>query len=94
MTHEEYVKCPICQSCGMPMQNEEQFGKNADGSRNTNYCIHCCPDGEEKMQGTLEEMIAFCAKMETQLGLYPDEAAAKTALSQYLPTLRRWKQDV
>lgn len=92
MTHEKYVKFPICQSCGMPMQHPDQHGRHADGSPHKAYCIYCCPEGEEKMQGTLEEMIAFCAKVETQMGLHKDEAEAKERLSAYLPTLERWKK--
>ncbi len=92
MTHEAYTKCPICQSCGMPMQNEDQFGRHADGSRNETYCIYCCPDGEEGMQGTLEEMISVCARIEAQMGLHPDEETAKQRLSTYLPTLKRWRK--
>ena len=92
MTPKETMKLPICQSCGMPMQNPEQYGKHADGSTNTEYCIYCCPEGEEKMHGTLEEMIETCARIETQMGLHPDEAAAKAKLAAYLPTLRRWKK--
>ena len=91
MTHEEAMKFPICQSCGMPIQTADQFGKHADGSENREYCLYCCPSGEENMQGSLEEMIALCAKIETQLGLYPDEETAKTRLQAYLPTLRRWQ---
>ncbi len=34
----------ICQSCGMPMQ-EEQYGTNQDGSRNEKYCCYCYKDG-------------------------------------------------
>ena len=30
----------ICQSCGMPMQ-EEQYGTNRDGSKNHTYCCYC-----------------------------------------------------
>lgn len=92
MTPEAYMKFPICQSCGMPMQSPEQYGKNADSSANPEYCIYCCPEGEEKMQGTLEEMIETCARIETKMGLHPDEATAKAKLAAYLPTLRRWKK--
>lgn len=92
MTPEEYMKLPICQSCGMPMQSPEQYGKHADGSVHTEYCIYCCPEGEEKMHGTLEEMIETCARIETQMGLHPDEATAKAKLAAYLPTLKRWKK--
>ena len=31
------MELKICQSCGMPMQ-EEQYGTETDGSRNDTYC--------------------------------------------------------
>ena len=83
----------ICQSCGMPMDKPELYGKHADGTPNPEYCLYCCPDGEEKMTGTLQEMIDCCVPIELQLGLHPDEATARARISAYLPTLRRWKQD-
>ena len=92
MTNDDLMKFPICQSCGMPLQTPDQLGKNADGTANGDYCIYCCPEGEEKMQGTLEEMIETCAKIETKMGLHPNEAAARERLAAYLPTLRRWKK--
>lgn len=88
----ETMNFPICQSCGMPMQQDDQFGKNADGTQNRDYCVYCCPNGPENMEGTLEEMIALCAKIETQMGLHPDEETAKERLARYLPTLARWKK--
>ena len=36
----------ICQSCAMPMETSEMFGKNADGSENKEYCIYCYPNGK------------------------------------------------
>ena len=48
MTPEEYMKLPICQSCGMPMQSPEQYGRHADGSTNTEYCIYCCPKARRR----------------------------------------------
>ena len=83
---------PVCQSCGMPLTQPDQLGRHADGTPNPEYCIYCCPEGEEKMTGTLEEMIDFCVPVEVKLGLFPDEPSARAALSAYLPTLRRWKK--
>ena len=80
----DFANTPICQSCGMPMTAPEQFGKNADGTTNADYCVYC-------MRGTLDEMIDFCAPLEVKLGLFPDEKAARDALSHYLPTLKRWR---
>ena len=85
------TNAPICQSCGMPLTAPEQFGKNADGTTNGDYCVYCCPDGEANMRGTLDEMIDFCAPLEVKLGLFPDEKTARNALAQYLPTLKRWR---
>ena len=31
----------FCQSCGMPLQAEDQWGTNADGSLNEEYCCYC-----------------------------------------------------
>ena len=80
----------ICQSCGMPMQVEEHFGRNTDGSRNEEYCCYCMQDG---MLGecTLEEMIDICAKIEVEDGRCKNLEEAKEALGKYLPTLERWK---
>ena len=50
-----FANIPVCQSCGMPLQSPEQYGKHADGSPNPEYCIYCCPSGEEQMTGTLED---------------------------------------
>ena len=86
-----FANTPICQSCGMPLTAPEQFGKNADGTTNGDYCVYCCPNGEANMTGTLDEMIDFCAPLEVKLGLFPDEKTAGDALSRYLPTLRRWR---
>lgn len=36
----------ICQSCGMPIENTNQLGKNIDGSTNNNYCKYCYDNGE------------------------------------------------
>ena len=57
----------ICQSCGMPMQ-EEQYGTNRDGSKNHTYCCYCYKDGAFAQDCSLEEMIDFCAAFEVEGG--------------------------
>ena len=39
----------FCQSCGMPLTRAEDFGTNADGSTNFDYCRHCYQDGKYNM---------------------------------------------
>ncbi len=36
----------FCQSCAMPMQNPDDFGTNADGSNNNEYCSYCFRNGK------------------------------------------------
>jgi hypothetical protein len=50
----------FCQSCGMPMIEDAHFGKNADGSKNDDYCLHCYPNGAFPGECTMDEMIDIC----------------------------------
>ena len=36
----------FCRTCGMPLTREEDFGTNADGSVNYDYCQYCYKDGK------------------------------------------------
>lgn len=87
----------ICQSCGMPMHKPEDFGTNADGAQNMEYCTYCYQNGAFTRDVTMEEM------METNLK-YIDEwnkgtgnnmtvDEARPVLRQFLSTLKRWKKD-
>jgi hypothetical protein len=41
ITMEEII---ICQSCSMPLEKEEDYGTNADGTKNNEYCVYCFKD--------------------------------------------------
>lgn len=80
----------ICQSCGMPMQTEEVYGNNADGTKNDEYCVYCFPKGEfVDPNATLEEMIETCVPFMVQQGV--SEEKAREELNAVLPGLKRWK---
>ena len=82
----------FCQSCGMPMTEEDHFGKNTDGSKNDEYCCYCFPNGAfSDSAGTLEEMIELCAPHVVEAGLCPDTDSARKMLGESLPQLKRWK---
>lgn len=81
----------VCQSCGMPMQ-EEQYGTNQDGSRNDNYCCYCFKDGDFEQKCTMEEMVEFCAPFEVEGGRAKTLEEAKAGLMTYFATLERWKK--
>ena len=87
----------ICQSCGMPMTDNEHFGNNQDGSINLDYCAYCFKDGHFTSKATIEEMIAenvatsdsFALKDEKGNLISKEEAISK--MKTYFPTLKRWK---
>jgi len=83
---------PCCQSCGAPLDAEEKFGKNADGSTNSDYCVFCFNNGAFRdPQMTLDRMVEFVAgamSQKTGIGI----EAAKIQASTLLPTLKRWCQ--
>lgn len=82
----------ICQSCGMPMQEDGQFGTNADGTKNEKYCCYCYKEGRFAQDCSMEEMADFCAPFEVEGGRCKTVQEAKAELMKYLPTLERWKE--
>lgn len=79
----------ICQSCGMPMHHSD-YGKNADGSGNTDYCRYCYSDGGFIKEETMEEMIESCIRYLVGEQFNTAEAA-REYLAKLYPTLKRWK---
>lgn len=79
----------ICQSCGMPMK-EEQYGSNKDGSVNDKYCCYCYKEGAFAQDCTMEEMADFCAPFEVEGGRAKTVEEAKGQLMGYFSTLERW----
>ena len=83
----------FCQSCAMPLTEEDQFGTNADGSKNEDYCLYCYKDGAFiSAQATMEEMIEFCIPHTLKAGVYPDENTAREAMRAFFPKLKLWQK--
>jgi len=81
----------ICQSCGMPMQKNEDFGTNTDGSKNEEYCHFCYKEGRFTDEGiTVEEKINKNIEMATKMGM-PEEKAREMA-NNIIPKLKRWNE--
>lgn len=83
----------FCQSCGMPMgEADELYGKNADGSRNEDYCSYCFENGNFTFHGTMEEMIEVCVPHMTSANHGMSEEQAREGMLAWFPTLKRWKK--
>lgn len=81
-----------CQSCGMPLiESEGLLGTHLDGTAHHEYCIYCFKDGAFVADCTVSEMIKSCIPfmLEAHPNLTREEA--HQSLSEFLPTLKRWK---
>ena len=76
----------------MPLQKAEDFGTNADGSRNEDYCAYCYKEGKFLADCSMEEMIEFCLDATKDTGLYTDREEARSQMMAWFPTLKRWQK--
>ena len=82
----------FCQSCAMPLEKSEDFGVNADGSKNEDYCQYCYTGGAFTVDCTVDEMIETCIPFYLEAGVYQDADQARIAMRDYFPKLKRWAQ--
>ncbi len=83
----------FCQSCGMPMNSDEDRGTNKDQTKSKEYCRYCYENGVFSSDETMEAMIDTCVPFALEAGYYPDEKTAREAMLSFFPTLKRWKRD-
>ncbi len=82
----------ICQSCGMPMQAAEDFGTDAGGGKNKEYCQFCWQNGEFTAKIGLPEFTEMQVKIATEkLGM--TEVEAREVAEATLPELGRWRRE-
>ncbi|MDR2541748.1 MAG: zinc ribbon domain-containing protein [Candidatus Peribacteria bacterium] len=81
----------ICQSCSMPLEKEEDYGTNADGSKNEDYCVYCYKDGAfiDNID-SVEEYIEMNVPFAQQAGMTKEQM--RTHCEKVFPTLKRWKK--
>lgn len=83
-------KGPFCQSCAMPMEKDEQFGTNADGSKNQEYCCYCMQQGKFiEPEITLEQMIAKVSRVMQEMK-FPEFIISQ--VKNFIPKLKRWQK--
>ena len=79
-----------CQSCGMPFDeaHRQYIAKEADGSDSV-YCSYCYKEGAFlDPEATVEDMIEMGVPyLAHKIG----EEAAREQLSEFVPTLARWR---
>lgn len=84
----------FCQSCGMPLNTDADFGKNEDNSKNSDYCTYCFQRGKFTQDMTMEQMIDHCLQYLDQFNKDADKVytreEAKAGMLEYFPRLKRW----
>ncbi len=86
----EREKTRSCQSCGMPMGREEDFGTEADGAPSRDYCTNCYRGGAFTAPGiTIDEMAKVAGAALSQVYAIPQEKAERFAMEQ-ISCLKRW----
>lgn len=84
------MEMKLCQSCSMPLENEEIFGTNQDGSINNDYCIYCFKDGEfTDGLNTLEEFTEYSLQFAEKAGMTKEQMLEHC--KNVLPHLKRWQ---
>lgn len=78
----------ICQSCSMPIKEEDHIGTNLDGSKNHDYCVFCYKDGAFVQDVSMEAFIESSLQFATEIGMSQEEM--REYCKKALPTLKRW----
>ncbi len=85
----------ICQSCGMPMNTAKEFGSNADGSQNQEYCVYCMKDGKFMLDISMDEMIEhnlqYLGEFNKDSEKHYSIEEARAEMKTFFPTLKRWQ---
>ena len=88
----------FCQSCGMPLNDVNDYGTNADGSRNDEYCKYCYENGRFKQQCTMEEMIEHCAQFVEEFNKDSEHKVTREEaigqMKMFFPHLKRWRKEI
>lgn len=82
----------FCQSCGIPFDNEDDIGTNADGSRNSTYCRFCFSNGaftepDMTMEQMIEKVVGLMGHIDKM-----DEKKIREMADSFIPYLKRWKK--
>jgi len=86
----EQMKTIECQSCAMPMK-EEQYGSLVDGGKTSEYCHYCMKDGEFTTEQSFEEAVEGNIQFWLE-DCNNDEDEARKKIAEVFAELKRWKK--
>ena len=87
----KYMSFKRCQSCGVPLANNQILGTQEDGAKNNEYCIFCFKEGNfTEPNITMEAIINKCTNILASKSEIPKENIQKI-MQVIIPQLKRWK---
>lgn len=78
-----------CQSCGIPLNNDDVKGIERNGLKNNEYCMHCYENNEFKNPEINLEEMQMKVKNKMEKMNQPPYLIQKAV--NILPKLKRWK---
>ncbi|MFS7004082.1 zinc ribbon domain-containing protein [Carnobacterium maltaromaticum] len=87
------AKTNLCQSCGIPLKDETDFGTEKDGTLSTKYCEKCYQDGEwTKTDLDFDGMYAYNLKkfQESDMNKIEKFFLNKMYTKKFMKKLERW----
>ena len=86
----------FCQSCGLPLENDEVKGTNSDGSKSDDYCGYCYENGAFTQDLSMDEMIEinleYIDEWNKNSGQNMTVEEAREQLKPLMQNLKRWRQ--
>ena len=83
----------VCQSCCLPLNEEEMVGTEANGEKSQDYCCYCYKDGDfTQTDATLDTILDISAKVWAEKDPNVTYEEAKILLKAKMPTLKRWSE--
>lgn len=83
----------FCQSCGMPMKEEKDFGTEVGGGKNCENCTYCYQEGKYTVEASNPEEFIMKVKAKMgEMGMPVEEIEQSCAMmAPVLPSLKRWQ---
>jgi hypothetical protein len=74
----------------MPLEKPEDYGTERGGAKSADYCRYCYVDGAFTSEETMEGMIEVCIPFTLEAKVFPTAEAARAAMLEQFPKLKRW----
>lgn len=82
----------FCQSCGMPMEDKNLYGDDADGNKSKDYCSYCYAKGEFLQDVSMQEMIEHCIPYLLEAKVAKTGKEVEKMMQGFFPQLKRWSK--